>query len=314
MSHRRSIHASRCTRRARVILVILLSVGCTALAQARDLFVSSRNTNSIKRYDAETGEYLGDFVAPGSGGLVAPQEVLFKDDGHLLVTGRNNTSILEYDGTTGEYRGEFSSGFTLRGPTKLTRGPDGYLYVSQWDNTEDKVVRFDATTGDFVDEFTSTSVDNGCGHAWDGDGNLYVASYGAKNVQKFGPDGQFIAVVASTGLGGPVNVWFDAQGDLMVLDWMRGAVVRFDPETGANKGDFITGLTNAEGLLLRDNGNILICDWTRNLINEYDASGTFTRVFTNQGSMLAPNSIALEPDSATPVRESSWGIQKLLFR
>ena len=56
-----------------------------------DILVSSRSTNSVKRYDAETGAYLGDFVAPGSGGLSTTQEVLFGPDGHLYVSGRATT-------------------------------------------------------------------------------------------------------------------------------------------------------------------------------------------------------------------------------
>ena len=34
-----------------------------------DLLVSSRSTNSVKRYDGETGAYLGDFILPQAGGL-----------------------------------------------------------------------------------------------------------------------------------------------------------------------------------------------------------------------------------------------------
>ncbi len=33
-----------------------------------DLFVSIRNTNSVKRYDGATGAYIDDFVKIGSGG------------------------------------------------------------------------------------------------------------------------------------------------------------------------------------------------------------------------------------------------------
>jgi hypothetical protein len=36
-----------------------------------DLLVSSRVTNSVLRFDGVTGDYLGDFVSPGSGGLDA---------------------------------------------------------------------------------------------------------------------------------------------------------------------------------------------------------------------------------------------------
>lgn len=37
-----------------------------------NLYVVNSNTNSIKKYGGDTGEFLGDFVAPGSGGLSRP--------------------------------------------------------------------------------------------------------------------------------------------------------------------------------------------------------------------------------------------------
>ena len=37
-----------------------------------NLYVSNSLTNSIKKYDGDTGNYLGDFVTSGSGGLSSP--------------------------------------------------------------------------------------------------------------------------------------------------------------------------------------------------------------------------------------------------
>ncbi|NNF56684.1 MAG: hypothetical protein HKN04_00440 [Rhodothermaceae bacterium] len=54
-----------------------------AQSMTPDLLVSSRNTNSVKRYDGTTGTYLGDFVAPGAGGIAAPQDVALGLDGAL---------------------------------------------------------------------------------------------------------------------------------------------------------------------------------------------------------------------------------------
>lgn len=48
-----------------------------------NLYVASRGTNSVKSYDGTTGDYLGDFVSagaggvPGSGGLLSPAGLLF---------------------------------------------------------------------------------------------------------------------------------------------------------------------------------------------------------------------------------------------
>jgi TerC family integral membrane protein len=66
------------------VLIFTWLIGPT---RAQSVFVSSRNSHTIKHYDLATGNYLGDFVAQGSGGLSFPQEVLWHPDGFLLVTG-----------------------------------------------------------------------------------------------------------------------------------------------------------------------------------------------------------------------------------
>ena len=265
----------------------------------RDLFVSSRNTNSVKRYDGETGAYLGDFVASGAGGLRATQEVAFGLDGHLYVSGRGNTAILKFDGQTGAFIEPFTSGYTLDNPTKMTFGPDSLLYVSQWGQEQSTVARFDAVTGVFVDEITP-DLNQPMGHAWDADTTLYVVSFGSRDVRRYDRQGTLIDVlVSSSFLQGPVNLWFDGD-DLLVVDWQTGSVKRFDGQTGAFKENFITGLTNAEGVTVGPDGALYLCDWQQNRVNRYDAqTGAFQKVFASGGGLLQPNSIVFSPD--TPV-------------
>lgn len=278
------------------------TVALYAQTASLDLFVSSRNTNSVKRYDGETGAYLGDFVKPGSGGLSVTQEVLFGLDGHLLVSGRGNKYILKFDRDTGNFLGNFTSGYELDNPTKMTRGPDNLLYVSQWGVQKSKVVRFNFSSGAFVDEFTEINLNQGCGHAWDAAGNLYVACYGSADVRKFDPQGKFLGVFAGAGrLHGAVNLWFDESDDLLVVDWILGAVLRFNGQTGGFKSNFITGMLNTEGFAFDPEGTLYLCDWSRNTVNRYDRTGGFLGVFANTGGMLAPNSVTFGPPSATAV-------------
>jgi len=93
----------------------------------KDLYISSRNGNSVELFDGVTGEHIKSFVSSGSGGLSATQEVLFGKDGFLYVSGRGNNAIKKYDGQTGSFIGDFTKGYTLDEPTKMNYGPDGYL-------------------------------------------------------------------------------------------------------------------------------------------------------------------------------------------
>ena len=275
-----------------------------------DMFISSRGTNSIKRYDGQTGELISTFVSSSSGGLVRPQEVIFGPDGHLYVVGIENDAVKKYDKETGEYLGDFSTGYALDNPTKMTFHSDGMIYISQWGGNQ-KVIRFDVATGAYVDEFTSTSVLNGCGHAWDAEGNLYVASWGSNgsngSVHKFNSSGEFQGIFIPTGSGGlsgPVNLWF-RNGDLFVVDWTQGDVYRYDGTTGEFKETFISGMVRTEGFTFDEDGFIYLADWQLNRINRYDSTGTFVDTFV-AGGLLNPNSVTFAPvESSTTTNSES---------
>ncbi len=104
----------------------------------------------------------------------------------------------------GNYLGEFTSGGPeLDGPAAVQFGPDGNLYVLSGSNI---VIRYNGTTGVFIDEFIPQG-SNGLDEAKD---------------MKFGPDGN---MYISSNDDGPVG-----EG---------GRVMRFNGQTGAYIDDFI---------------------------------------------------------------------------
>lgn len=270
-------------------------------AQNPDIFVTSRNTNSVKRYNGNDGTYLGDFVDANSGGLIQPQEVLFHSSGDLLVTGIFNAAIKRYDGQTGDYLGDFTSGYNLNMPTKTMVGPDGYLYVSQWSDTQNKVIRFNFETGVFIDEFTSIGVPTGNGQAWDQEGNLYVSRFGNGangNVYKFDSLGNFQEIfINSDILQGPTNLWFGDPNHLWVADWSVGEVLRFNIETGDYVDKVITGMQTVEGFVYDAAGFLYLCDWNGNAVYKVDTISYDLQLFTNSGGLASPNSITFRPQS-----------------
>ena len=261
--------------------------------ELRDLYISSNATNSVELFDGVTGEHIKSFVPAGSGGLGSTQEVIFLDDGSLLVTGLANTALKRYNGTTGAYLGDFTSGYNLDLPTKTSIGLDGYIYVSQWGNTQNAIVRFDLQTGEFVDEVVG-SFFQGMDHTWDQSGNFYTVSFGLKELRKY--DSQFNLIFTTTiPLTGPVNVWIDPSGEIFVVDWQDGTVKKFDDQ-GIFINTFISGLTNVEGYLF-DGDDLYLCDWRENQVNIYNAiTGSFKATFIDSDAIGEPNGITFGPD------------------
>ena len=270
-----------------------------------DLFISNRNTDSVRRYDGDTGESLGNFVDPGDGGLDRPQEVFFHPHTHdLLVTGFTNVAIKLYDGETGDFIRNFTdpNEYSLSNPTKISLGPDSNLYVSQWGAIQNAVVKFDLETGAFLGEFTSTGVPEGCGMVWDDQDNLYVTSWGngdAGKVYQFDANGISQGVFIDTNpIRGPVGIWIGENKEFFVVDWSLGRVNRYD-STGQHLGIFISGMTRIEGNTFASDGSILLCDWEDDNINHYSSDGTFISTPISGNGLNSPNSITFGPPLAS---------------
>jgi hypothetical protein len=165
-----------------------------------DLYVASSRLNSsnnnVKRYDGTTGQFIGEFVVSGSGGLDHAAGITFGPDGNLYVAsggwGGNGgifglAAVLRYEGPTspdklppGTFLGTFvpSGSGGLNSPFGLLFGPDGNadgqqdLYLSTWlaHGTDFKakggtsaLLRYDGVTGSFIDAFVpfgSAGMDN----------------------------------------------------------------------------------------------------------------------------------------------------------
>lgn len=275
-----------------------LLIASTGFAQAplQDMLVSSRGTNAVVRFDGATGAFVDVFIPPGTAGLDRTQEVILDNDGDLLVTGRGNSTILRYSRRTGEPMGSFSSGYSLDAPTKIKRGPDGHLYVSQWGDRRGQttVAVFDGATGAFIREATP-NLNLPMDLHWDASGTLHVVSFGSRDVRRFASDGTQIDIFIppSPNLQGPVNLWADSNGDLLIADWSSGAIRRYDAQTGAFIGTMTSGLQNVEGHDIGPDGALYVGEWGANRVQRLDAtSGQILGVFAAAGSSLGnPNSI-----------------------
>lgn len=115
-------------------------------------------------------------------------DLAFGPDRNLYAAGRG--PVRRYDLVTGEPIDEFTRGYALSETRGIAFGPDGLLYVSNYDScpatpagcgvARGEIVRFDAFSGDFVDVWMKS-----------GDGPLMW----------------------------PWNLAFSAAGDLLIVNW-----------------------------------------------------------------------------------------------
>ena len=132
-----------------------------------NLYVASFFTYQVLRYDGTTGAFIDVFAdacpgcAPGNTAFHV-SGVQFGPDGDLYVSLPNTgDDILRFDGTTGAPLGSIIPAGDPHpdGPRALLFGPDGNLYVTARDTNQ--VLRYDGTTGAFIDIFASGGGLNG---------------------------------------------------------------------------------------------------------------------------------------------------------
>lgn len=118
------------------------------------------------------------------------------------------------------------------------------LYVSAFnlgDGTNGSVMRFNATTGQFIDTMVpagSHGLRGPVGLALAPDGNLLVSGHDSSNILKFNPStGAFISTFVATGYGGieePIDITLDKDnGNLYVANRGDNSVLEYDGTTGA---------------------------------------------------------------------------------
>lgn len=155
----------------------------------------------------------------------------------------------------------------LSDPRGITFGPDGNLYVSSAQT--DSILRYDSTTGAFIDEFVSSGsggLDFPNELAFR-DGFLYVVSSLSDSVLRYdASNGAFVDEFVSSGSGGlvgPRGLLFGSNNDLYVSSAGTGdAVLRYDATTGAFIDEFISfqsnGLDNPSGMTIGLDGNFYV--------------------------------------------------------
>lgn len=281
--------------RKRLILQSLLGICVVAMiipsaAEGQDLLVSSWTTHSVRRYDVTTGEYLGDFIPPGGGGLSLPDGFTFGPDGNFYVSSANTDQVLRYDGQTGHFIDVFAFDGLDR-PSFHQFGPDGHLYVC--DANHEVVSRFDGETGEAMGVFASgNGLDFPAGLLWRDD-LLYVSSFTGGEVLRYdATTGDFFDVFTSEPVR-PLYLRVTEDGNLSVSDYNQNSLRIYDGETGTlvDTWSHFT-LSGPVGQIIAPDGSLIVASWNNHrLIRLNGTTGEFIEVLAQGDGLQRPNDL-----------------------
>jgi DNA-binding beta-propeller fold protein YncE len=189
--------------------------------------------------------------------------------------------------------------------TPGTRDPlfhGAYLYVaSEYTN---QVLRFNASTGAFVDVFVAAGTVTPIAQTFGPDGNLYVVDSASRSVVRYnGTTGQSLGTFVAAGSGGlssPAELTFDSTGSyLYVASSGSNQVLKYNAQTGAFVGVAASaGLASPADVMFGSDGLLYVLSSGNNRILRYNANGVYVDDYVPAGSggMVNPYRMAFGSD------------------
>lgn len=206
----------------------------------------------------------------------------------------NNGTIRQFD--TAGLATTFATGLNL--PKGLAIG-GGFLYVAN--SGANAILKF-PTGGGGSSPFSSSGLNDPYGIAFDGAGNLLVASYTSSTIQKLsGGTGLPIAPFPVTGvnMNGPFDVVVDGTGNFYATSHNNNTIQKFD-SAGNFVSDFVPftgGLSAPRGLAIRA-GVLYVANYGSSSIMTFDlANGNALADFATSADGLR-NPVGIAFDSA----------------
>jgi hypothetical protein len=129
------------------------------------------NDDAVAQFDG-AGNYLGNFIANGAGGLDSPFDVIPTAAGEYLVGGITSDNLMRFD-ALGTYIADLSPINTF--PEQLYQLPNGNFLVANFSGTEEGVVEY-TSAGVLIDIYDPAAVGGNRGVFELGNGNILTTN------------------------------------------------------------------------------------------------------------------------------------------
>lgn len=130
---------------------------------------ASANQDAIAEFNVNTGNYIGNFIAPNTTQLDGPWEIIFRAT-DCLVTGEASDNVARYD-LNGNYLGVFAPVNNF--PEQLYETANGNIIVANFSGTASGLLVFNST-GAQLNNFTTVTGLRGCIQL--GNGNYLITN------------------------------------------------------------------------------------------------------------------------------------------
>lgn len=269
------------------------------------VYVVDHGNNRIEQFSM-AGAYMGQFGNKGSGpgqfdepyGITANQST-----GALYVCDMGNERMQEFS-PAGKFLtewGTWGSTHEQSYPRGVAVGSTGDLYII--DHSADEVGEWippEAGGAHLSYDIQFGSKGTGDGQlnepvaaALDGKGDVWVSDFANDRIEKFNPDGSFLASYGKEGSGevefdGPSGIAINkSTGDIYIADERNNRVEELS-SSGAYLGSFGTfgsgTLKEPEGIAVDSSGNVWVVDHGNSRIVEFSSTGTYIAAYGEEGS------------------------------
>lgn len=272
---------------------LVMLVQCSSRASGDELLISGFFSDSVGRYDASSGTFIGNFD-PGSG-LDGALAARVGADGLLYVASEVSNQIKRYNVSTGAFVDNFVTGGVegLNGPSGITWDSSGDLLVSSFNS--DSVLKYNGSTGTFI-ETVVTSGSGGLNGPDNGtivgpDGKLYVPSYFTNQIIRYDLTTGTPEVFINGILRPRVLVFQDDQ--LYITSEFADAVRRYDLD-----GSFVDNFIQPGSAILDEpvgleffNDSWFVSSASMDKVLQFDADGALVNanfISTGSGGLDGP--------------------------
>lgn len=196
---------------------------------------------------------------------------------------------------------DFSTGHSF--PIGIIKGPDGKLYVSEYNNNI--IVSMD-TDGQNKNTVTS-SPRQPIGLAFDTEGTLFIGEHFGSKVSKVTNSGTYSDVKLSLGL--LTGLVIDSNEKIFAAGYAQGKIYKMD-KNGANFSEFKTGFTTSSliGMAIDGNNNLYVSDRSNNKVIKITPSGVVSDFITG---VTSPTWVTLGEDGFFYVSQGNRIIKKV---